>query len=60
MFATVRKAVGAFLGGLTAAAVVTVAGFFSVEVSPELASAVAVILATLGTWLAKPNEVPAA
>lgn len=57
---TVRKAVGALLGGVTAAVVVTALGLFGVEIAPELAGAIAVILATAGTWIAPPNEVQAA
>lgn len=56
----IRKAVGALLGGVTAGAVLSVAAAFGVEVSPELAGAVAVLLAALGTYLAPANEEPAA
>jgi hypothetical protein len=33
-----------------------VLGAVGVEVAPELAAAVALILATVGTWLAPPNS----
>lgn len=56
---TVRKAVGALLGGVTGTAVVAVAGAFGLEVTPEVAAAVALLLATLGAWLAPPNEAAA-
>jgi glycine/D-amino acid oxidase-like deaminating enzyme len=56
MFATVRKAVGAFLGGLTAAAVAAGFGLFGVTLGPELALALATLLATLGAYLAPKNE----
>jgi hypothetical protein len=56
MFSTVKKAVGAFLGGATAAAVTVVLGWFGVEVSAELAAAFALVLATVGTYLAPKNE----
>jgi hypothetical protein len=57
MFSNVKKAIGAALGGLTGAAVVAVLGLFSIEVAPELAASIALILATFGTWLA-PKNVP--
>lgn len=56
MFATVKKAVGAFLGGATGAAVVVVLGWFGVTVSEQLAAALALVLATVGTYLAPKNE----
>lgn len=56
MLRQVRKAIGAALGGVTAAAVVAVAGLLGWEVSPELGAAIALILATLGAWIAPPNE----
>jgi hypothetical protein len=57
MFAKVRKAVGAFLGAATAAGVVQALEFVDISVSVEVAGALAVALATVGTWLTKPNEV---
>jgi tetrahydromethanopterin S-methyltransferase subunit D len=58
MLATVKKAVGALLGGVTGGAVVVVLGAFGVTVAPELAASIAIGLATLGTYLA-PRNVPA-
>ena len=52
----IRKAIGALLGGVTGATVTMVLSAFDVEVAPELAAALAVVLATIGTWLAPPNE----
>ena len=52
----IRKAVGALLGGVTAAAVVAVAEALDVDVSMPVAGAIAVLLSTVGTWLAPPNE----
>jgi uncharacterized protein (DUF697 family) len=54
----VAKAVGALLGGVTAAVVVGVAGAFGVDVAPEVAATVAIALATVGTWLAPKNAEP--
>lgn len=56
MFRTIRKLVGALLGGVTGAAVVTVAGLAGWEVPPELAGAIATVLAALGAWIAPANE----
>lgn len=53
----VRKAVGSVLGGLTAGAVTAVLGTFGVDVSPELAAAMVVVLAAVGTWVAPANVV---
>jgi hypothetical protein len=49
------KAVGAVLGGLTGTAVIAVAGAFGADVTPEFGAAVALILATFGTYLAPKN-----
>ena len=52
----VRKASGALLGGVTGAAVAVVARAFGLELPPELAAAIALLLATAGTWLAPANQ----
>lgn len=51
----VRKAVGALLGGVTAAGVVAVAEMVGVDVSLPVAGALAVLLSTAGTWVAPRN-----
>ena len=55
----IRKLIGSLLGGVTAAVVITVAGALGVTVEAELAAAIAVILAAVGTWIAPANEVEA-
>lgn len=52
---TVRKAVGALLGSVTAGVIITVARAFGVDVDPTLAAAIATIFGTLGAYLAPPN-----
>lgn len=54
--ARLSKALGALLGGATAAGVATVAHAFGVELTPELASVGALALATLGAYLAPSNK----
>lgn len=51
----VRKAVGALLGGLTGATVTALLGALGISVEPEVAAAIALLLATFGAWLAPPN-----
>lgn len=51
----VSKAIGGLLGGATGGAVIATADAFGVEVSTPVAAAIAVLLATFGTWLAPPN-----
>lgn len=52
----VRKAVGALLGGATGAVVALLLNAVGVDVTAEFATAVAVILSTVGTWVAPKNE----
>jgi hypothetical protein len=53
---SVSKAIGALLGGLTGGVITAALGAFDVAVTPELAAAIALILATAGTWIAPPNQ----
>lgn len=52
------KAIGAALGGVTGVAVAAALGWFDVEVSAELAGAIAIILSTFGTYIAPKNAEP--
>lgn len=56
MMATIRKAVGALLGGVTGAGVAAVLRLFGLDVPPEVAAAIAVLASTLGAYLAPANE----
>lgn len=52
----IRKAIGALLGGVTGAVIIAIAGAFGLGLAPELAAAIALILASIGAWIAPPNE----
>jgi hypothetical protein len=52
----IAKAIGALLGGITGGVLVVALGAFDVTIDPELAAAIALILATFGTYLAPKNE----
>lgn len=51
----VRKAIGTLLGGVTAGAVMLIGSAAGLEVGAELAAAVVVVLATIGTYVAPKN-----
>lgn len=53
----IAKAVGALLGSVTGAGVVALFAAFDVTIPLALAGAIAVILATVGAYLAPANEV---
>lgn len=52
----VRKAIGAFLGGVTAAGIVGLFELVGVEVPLALATPLSAILAYIGAYLAPPND----
>jgi len=54
----VAKALGALLGGITGGAVVVLAGSFGLDITPELGAAVALVLGTVGAYLAPKNTDP--
>lgn len=49
------KAIGTLLGSLTAGAVIAGLNIVNIDITPEMAGAIAVIGATLGTILAPKN-----
>lgn len=53
----VKKLLGALLGAVTAGGVLLVANAFGLDVDAATATAVAGLLASLGTYLAPANEV---
>ena len=55
VLAKVKKAVGALLGGITGVAVTEILAAVHVSVPIGVASAIAGVLALLGTYLAPPN-----
>lgn len=54
----VKKAIGALLGAVTPHAVSVILGFFGVTLDPALVNSLAVLLASVGAWLAPKNEEP--
>lgn len=64
MLKKVSKAIGALLGGLSAPVLVQLLGALGVqsvagvELTPEVVAGLAIVLATVGTWLA-PKNTPA-
>lgn len=51
----IKKAIGALLGGITAGAVVAILEAFNMDVTLQQAGAIAILLTTLGTYLAPKN-----
>lgn len=52
----IKKLIGAALGAVTAGGVLAVANALGIGVGPELAAAVAGLLAAVGTYLAPKNQ----